>query len=396
MCVVLAGACKGSQERKSHDAGGAAVEAVPKIVATCADLMGSAEARRKGEQAWQPIEIGATFRERDWVRTGAETYARLRFSDRRFMDMLEHTTILIDSAISIESGTLVGVAGGGESLQVKAADGTIAQIVAGAGEDSELRISPTKDSGLEIAVTKGQVKLVTAAGEASLVAGEASDLANNAASAGRKLLAPPTGLSSPERVTLGAEPLQVALGWDAVEGAARYRLQVARDAAFRKLMLDQEQAETAATLAPDAVGDYVWRVASIDESGRVGTYGASRTVKVDPEPIPDRLLSPAPGAKIGFADRSPKVAFTWRSAGKDMQYRLVVVRGTDLGAEPVATVTTSARRAEVKTLREGTYHWGVYAVSETEERPLFPAPRALTIRKQRVKVHTEKLWQSPR
>jgi hypothetical protein len=65
-----------------------------------------------------------------------------------------------------------------------------------------------------------------------------------------------------------------------------------------------------------------------------------------------------------------------------------------MSAAPVATATTQTPRIEVRTLREGTYHWGVYATGADGESPIFKAPRALTIRKQRVKVHTEKLWQS--
>jgi len=399
VCAAFAAACTGSGKEPAHDSGGSAAprvpHAVPQIVATCAELSGSGEARRKGEPTWEPIRVGATFRERDWVRSGGGSFVRLRFSDRRFIDMPEQTTILVDSEISIETGSLVAVSSGGEVLRVRAADGTVAEIVAGGDAPSELRITPSKSSGLEIAVTKGNVRVVAGADEQAIATGEASDVANNRASASVKLPPSPAELSSKDLVQLKPAAV-VALSWGRVAGAARYRLQVARDPAFRDLLDDRELAETNASFTPEIPGEYVWRVASIDPQGRIGAYGGARTVRVEPEPPPDLLLSPVSGAKIGFADRSPTVAFTWRPTGKGMRYRLVVVQGTDLGAEPVATVATKATRAEVRTLREGTYHWGVYAVSDAGETPLFPAPRTLTIRKQRVKVHTEKLWQSPR
>ena len=394
-CALLVSACKNHTEPARDAATRGELPALA-IVATCADASGAVDARRKGEPKWEPVRIGATFRERDWVRTGDDGYTRLRFSDRRFLELPERTTILIDNEITIDSGSLVAVAGGGESMRIKAADGSVAQIISTSGDArSELRFTPSKTKGVEIAVTKGTVRLVTSAGEQALGAGEASDLANDRAGAVAKLPGAPAGLSLDTRLQL-APGVLVPLRWAPVAGATRYRVQVALDPTFRVREIDRELPGPEMSFTPDRAGTYVWRVASIDGQGRLGAFGDVRQVQVDTEPIPDLLLAPAPGAKIGYADKTPVVSFTWRAAGSGLRYRLVVVLGTDLGAEPVATETTTGQRLEVRTLREGTYHWGVYAVTDTRETPIFSSPRALTIRKQRVKVHTEKLWQSPR
>ncbi len=395
-CAALAMACN-SRKQPPRDAAEAPHmdKAALAIVATCADAQGSVDTRRKGEPTWEPARIGTTFRELDWVRTGDEASARLRFSDKRFIELPEHTTIIVDSEITIESGSLVAVASGGETLRVKAADGTVAQITpTGDGGTSELRLTPSKTKGLEIAVTKGTVRVITGAGEQAVAAGEASDLVNNRTTSVVKLLASPT-LSTDAKlvVTTGAA---AHLSWGGVPGAARYRVQVALEPSFRSRLIDRELTDPTLDFTPDKPGAYVWRVASIDEQGRVGPFGEVRRLEVAPEPPPELLFAPANGAKIGFAEKSPAITFVWRAAAGATQYRLVVVRGTDMASEAVATLTTPGLRAEVRTLREGTYHWGVYAVGEAGESPIFGAPRTLTIRKQRVKVHTDKLWQRAR
>ena len=39
-------------------------------MATASETVGTIEVRRKGQVNWEPVVVGTTLRERDWVRTG--------------------------------------------------------------------------------------------------------------------------------------------------------------------------------------------------------------------------------------------------------------------------------------------------------------------------------------
>ncbi len=398
LALLCAAACK--ETPASEDAAVATTriehveQALARIVATCAEARGTVETRRKGQPQWDPAKVGATFRERDWVRTGPGGFARIRFSGGGFLELREGTTILVDTALSIESGSLVAITEpGANPIVVRSKDGSEARIVAAAGDaGAHLRLTAS-GPGLEIAVTKGSVNVVTGDGEQSIAAGEARDLAGRKISAPIKLIGFPRSLApGVDARFLFAVDLKVAIAWKAVPQAARYRVQVSRDTQFESLVLDADAATTGVAFAPDAIGVYAWRVAAIDGSGRLGEFGFARRIYLEEEEPRDLLVSPPHGIKFGFAEKYPRIGFSWQSAGNTKNYKLVIRDGETT----VATLATTNQRIEVSTLREGTYEWGVYAVRDNREVPIFLSPRMLTIRKQRVKAHTEKLWDDRR
>lgn len=394
--VFLGTACKGDSEaNNSRTASAPAVrveQELSKIVATTAEVQGLVEVRRKGQPQWEQVGVGTALRERDWVRTGAGAFARIRYGAGGFLDLRGGTTILVDSAITVEAGTLVGVAEPGSApLVVRSADGSEARIVATAqGQPAEFRLTPGA-SGLEIAVIRGSVDVLTAAGAQPVGMGEASDLSNQRASAAVKLLGFPRTLTpGVDARFLFAPDLRVTMTWKSLAGASRYRVQVAHDTDFRALVLDTESTASALDFSPPDDGAYAWRVAGIDAAGRLGEYGFARRLFLETEPPRELLVAPRDGVKFGFSDERPRVRFSWESSGDATQYKLVIAH-REL-SDPVVTKTTNRQQLEITTLREGAYVWGVYAIRDDREIPIFLAPRHFMIRKQRVKAHTDRLW----
>ncbi|MGE5183138.1 MAG: hypothetical protein ACM31C_13800, partial [Acidobacteriota bacterium] len=329
------------------------------------------------------------------ARTGDHSFARLRFVTGGFLDMRENTTILVDTAIHVDTGSLVAVAEpGGGPFVVKAADGSEARIEADpGGAHTELRLTPSAGKGLEIAVTSGKAKLITKDGERTLGSGEASELANDRAGDIVKLLPFPRsvlpGIDARFQFVAGKK---VDLRWQAVPKAARYHVQIARDTEFHELVVDSDSAATKTSFSPDEVGLYVWRAAAVDPRGRVGEYGFARRMYFEDEAPKELLVAPADGAKIGFSEGSPRITFSWQSASETTKYRLVIGTGSDPATDTVASIVTGDQQVNVKSLGEGDYHWGVYAIRGKRETPIFLAPRELTIRRHRVKAKTDGLW----
>ena len=184
----------------------------------------------------------------------------------------------------------------------------------------------------------------------------------------------------------------IKLTWQPVPGASRYHVQIARDTEFREMLMAIDTISTSTTFLPDRVGVYAWRIAARDKTERLGENGFARRIYLEEDPPKDLLLAPVDGAKVGFSDAYPRIEFSWQTPGDATQFKLVIGRGSVPTIDPVVALATNEQHVEIGTLREGAYRWGVYAIRDGLEEPIFISPRVLTIRRQRVKAHTEKLW----
>ena len=371
-------------------------QALAQIVATLGETSGVVEVRRKGQPQWEAVGVGALLRERDWVRTGPGGFARLRFGARGSLDLRADTTILVDSKITVEAGSVVGVAKATDgAFIVRTADGSEAKITAAPGGGAtEFRLTPSAGSGLEIAVTKGSAEVTTRAGLTTISAGEATDVANHSAGKVITLIAFPKS-SSPgvDARFLFRSGMRIPLLWAPVPQADRYYVQVARDTDFRTMLFTVETTTPSTSFSADAEGVYAWRVASRDASGRLGEFGFARRIYLEKDEPKDLLLAPADGVKIGFSGIPPAIDFSWRTAGDTNVYTLVIFRTLAPNSEPVVSMTTSSQHLVVTTLDEGSYSWGVYGVRQDRVDPLFLKFRQLTIRRQQgPKVQTKDLW----
>lgn len=371
-------------------------EAASQIVATFAEAAGTIEVRRQGQVRWERVAVGTTLRERDWVRSGPRSFARLRFTTRGFLDLSEGTTILIDKAITVESGVVAGIVQGDQPLAIVAPDGSKASLVAAADGEAAFRLTPTASKALEIAVTKGNLTLSTTAGQRAVAAGEASDLAQNTTTEVVKLLGFPKSIApGVDARFLFTAGMKIPLSWKAVPGASRYLVQVATDTEFHNLVVTAEPKDLGSSFPPNAEGIFAWRVAARDVNGRLGEFGFARRIYCENDEPRDLLIGPRDGFKIDFPNTPPAVQFSWRPQGEAKNYKLVIHRGVP-GIDPPITKTTTAQQLSV-TLDEGAYSWGIYAVKPDREDPIFLNLRQLTITKQAgPKIRTEVQWNAPR
>ena len=400
--VAFAAACKGHDKDKASPAGSGSTEpakpAEPSAptLATVAEVSGSVKVKRKGATEWTPVAKDDALRAGDAIRTADESFVRLKLEGRGNLEISEPTTLTIDESLSIQDGTITAIVDpGAQPLVVKAADGSEARIAApsGASAASTFRISPAADNSLDIAALEGDVAVKTNAGEQAVTAGKATRVVKQAASEPTSLIAFPKSIAPgiDARFHFVADK-PIDLQWGAVKEANGYRIQVSKDTEFHQLVLNEDATSTAIQFAPKTPGVYAWRVAARDKNERLGEYGFGRRIYFEQEPPKDLLLTPPDGAKVGFSDSYPKIEFSWQSLGDASGYKLVVGRGAVPSVDPIVTIPTEGQKVEVGSLREGVYHWGVYAVIDGRDEPIFMTAREITVRKQRVKAHTENLW----
>jgi len=208
------------------------------------------------------------------------------------------------------------------------------------------------------------------------------------------LLKPPAlTIPRPEVRLLFAANKPVPLRWEPVEGASGYRVQVARDAAFRAVVETREVDRAELGFVAHEAAGYSWRVATRDQAGRLGAFSAARRIHLEPSAPSEHLVEPEPGTAYGYAGDPIRIAFRWRTEPGVSQYRLVIARSPDL-ERPFAAETSRTDHAEVGGLTPGTYYWGVFAVEgEGDARPLHLAARSLLVK--RVSASTLKVTKKP-
>jgi len=92
---------------------------------------------------------------------------------------------------------------------------------------------------------------------------------------------PPTLASPDNQATVGPD---VTLSWNSVVGAAQYKLQVSKDAAFTKLIVNEKTTALSKDLTALAARNYYWRVKAIDADGFKSPWSEVRIFMVSDTP----------------------------------------------------------------------------------------------------------------
>lgn len=192
-------------------------------------------------------------------------------------------------------------------------------------------------------VTGGEVRL------SSLGAGPATALPAGfgvVAKAGASIPAPRPLLRAPglDAVPAVLERVAMAFPFAAVEGAVRYRAQLARDEAFNEVLMDGLFDASPARFAGLPDGDYRLRVRAIDEAGLEG-YDASHAFALRARPEPPRTLTPS------------AATLSWQPVPEAAGYRVQVSR--DMVFKDLAGEWDSPATAIDTGLPAGPYFWRV-------------------------------------
>lgn len=87
----------------------------------------------------------------------------------------------------------------------------------------------------------------------------------------------------PEPKAPAVEGNQLRLAWQQVDGVASYHVQLARDADFQDLIVDEKTADPWVQVRRPPSGYYYFRLRSIDTEGYVGSFSTPQRFEVEPE-----------------------------------------------------------------------------------------------------------------
>ncbi|MCB1747016.1 MAG: hypothetical protein H6977_04925 [Gammaproteobacteria bacterium] len=143
-----------------------------------------------------------------------------------------------------------------------------------------------------------------------------------------------------------------AFAWGARDGIRRYHLQVARDAEFADVVVDQAQITTAGhtSAVPLATGEYFWRVAAVDATDE-GPFSDVQQFRRLPEPPP--LNDPA-------LDDST-LTIRWRAGDAGDSFHFQLAADAEF-AQPLVDADCTAAEISVARPAGGTYYMRVKTV----------------------------------
>lgn len=244
-------------------------------------VKGGVQYRRGDSGAWQSARSRVALSSGDYVKTASSGSAEVMAADGNLFTIRPDTVLLIGrvrpvagiqrrEAINLESGWVdLGTASNSSRISTPEAEAEVQRHTKAAiGHD------PEKDTS-SFTAYEGQM-VVSASDGSSQTVGPLEQVVQTgvALSEPTILLAAPILLGPEDNLeaTLTATG-NLMLEWRPVQGAHRYALQVAPTRFFVQNIIDIDDRETTtATVGLQSTGNFVWRVAALDEEGQQGPW----------------------------------------------------------------------------------------------------------------------------
>ncbi len=161
--------------------------------------------------------------------------------------------------------------------------------------------------------------------------------------------------------------------WPGVENAAKYRLQVSRDEAFQKIVLDQQTEGTAYLWTAPEVGGFFYRVQAIDAEGTASVFSNPAPLKVSYPAL--KLITPAIGAKV---KAGATTSFRWKGAPGLDKYVIEIAKEKSF-KNVVEKKETSGGAVDLTLADGGTYYWRVRSLTAGGQVAAQSGARALGV-----------------
>lgn len=293
---VAEGVAKGGAERGSVlDVAGTRNE---KAAATLSRTENEVKSKSASSLAWGPAKGGMSLFDRDAVQTFSQASAQINFDSRNYLTLGSKSLVIIKrierdpnlnqrrTALIIVEGELQGriASSGQHPLQLEVATpSAVARVFSGksGAPKTDFRVSVNPDQSSSIVVYRGEAE-VSALGRTVKVTENSGVTVRQgqAPQAAVPLPAAPALTAPAERSVIHFRELapRVRLAWAGKAGET-FRLQLARDAAFKEMVVDRRCSGPEFVHGNLKKGSYYWRVSSVDQ-WREGRFAETRRFEI--------------------------------------------------------------------------------------------------------------------
>jgi hypothetical protein len=302
----------------------------------------SAQRKFSDEVLWSDIEQQADVYNYDSIRTEDNSISVITLHDGSKIELRENTLVtlaLSETAANVSFSRGSISAEGSSKLSIAAGKNTIS--VAGANVNMEL-----KQDRLDLNVNSGRALVNNReVGENQMaVIGETTDISEKEFI----LQTPPPG-----RHIIALEPaIQPLFSWKSRE-KRRYVIEIARDSAFREMVLRRESLEPSlvARLVP---GAYYWRAGYAAGERR---YSETRSFSIFAENR-ETAVAPSEGSSFFYTSEKPPVQLRWSGSAITSAYSLSIA--TDRAMKNIVkTMEVRDRGITIDDLEAGVYYWKI-------------------------------------
>jgi len=329
--------------------------------ATLVELRNQVKSKRADAIAWHSAKRGMALRSLDAVQTLDDSTARIRFDSRNEIDLGANSLIVIRrmeqdllfkekrSFMVVVDGELRGRLSGddaGEIYLEVTTPNAVARLQTGSSGDTPLEFSIRVDDEDKSIVTlfSGEAEVEAGGESVRLEANQITRIEGDAPPAAPVELPKQATLLTPvadAKFFFRDLPPRIRFSWDAPPQAERYRLQVASDAGFNRLILDEELTANRFLHGNLVPGTYFWRV-SVDDGKGEGAFSPARSFRLTRDLVPPELtVEPLPervsGSDIDIRGRSEKGAHIYIggnaiavAADGSFRYRLPLEPGANV------------------------------------------------------------------
>jgi hypothetical protein len=317
----------------------------------------------------QPLKAGTLITGGETVLTGPKSTATLKLADGSKMTLSPRSrvafgnltmygkTLMVDTEVRLEGG---GIASKAVAQVSPAGRYRVVTPVATAGiRGTDFRVSlDDKGEAMRSEVLSGEVALNNDIGEIALLPGFGAVAKAGQPLESRPLLPAPVASDLPALV----RSLPMRFSWQPVEGAVAWRVQIAEDAEFERIVLDDAFTEPAAEFneaLPD--GEFHLRVRGVDAEGLEGLNlihaFSFRSLLAAPE-----IIAPVGNQRL---TKSP-VKLEWASVEGANGYGLQLSQTADF-SDASNLVTQGTSLCLPLDLADGSYHWRAAAIGQDGE-----------------------------
>lgn len=301
--------------------------------------------------AWSTAQVGRSLFDRDAIQTYDRARALIEFDENSYLDIGENSLVVFQQMrpeifaketrsfrLLVEGelrGKIVGSGNGATDLQISLPGAELrAQAAAGSGDEVEFHVMVNADQSSTLAIYKGNAEVLVGGKTVRLGSNVGLTIGADGQLSGPIQLPPEPALKSPRdaKVTsFRTLPPKVVFSWKPTESATAYRFVLARDAAFRQILVDERLAGTTFAHGNLKDGRYYWRVHAI-------------TDRLESAPSESRQL-------IMAQDQKPPILRV-QSPPKVVHSNTVTIRGR---TEPNAKVYVEGRRVPVN--KDGAFQY---------------------------------------
>jgi len=277
--------------------------------ATLVELHNQVKSKRAVDIAWQAAEAGMTLRSLDAVQTLNDSTARIRFDQRNEIDLGANSLIIIRrmeqdllfrekrSFMVVVDGELRGRLGGegdGNVYLEVTTPNAVARLQTGDAGETPVEFSISVDQGDQSIVTlfSGRAEVEAGGETVQLEANQLTRIAGDAVPAVPVELPKQAQLQTPvaDAVFFFRDlPPRVRFSWQPPPDAKSFRLQIARDADFHDLLIDETLTDHRFMHGNLAPGTYFWRVSSFSANGE-GGFSPARSFRLVADSLPPELV----------------------------------------------------------------------------------------------------------